>query len=43
MCRFANALLLFVCLESTLWAAGPIAIGGRLEPLLDDFLLAEKS
>ena len=43
MCRVANALLLLVCLESTLWAVEPIAIGGRLEPLIDDFLLAEKS
>ncbi|MBB74727.1 MAG: hypothetical protein CMJ75_09460 [Planctomycetaceae bacterium] len=43
MYRFANGLLLFVCLESILWGTDPIVIGDRLEPLIDDFLVAEKT
>lgn len=43
MYRVASALLMLVCLEANLVAADPIAIGGRLEPLIDGFLLSDKS
>ena len=43
MCGVTNTVFLVVCFQSALLAADPIAIGDRLEPLVDDFLLAGKS